>query len=150
MDALHCLCLVSVLPESYLPNNWMRDCSLTPSQQLFGYFTARTNYISMRWFWRCLLCTRPTLLVRFYYVSLLKQQSVCRHFYHTLSYFASPSVFVLLNVEKRESTGLSSKTQSTVLVSSTETITPPIWSPKTGKWLCVLFFNHDRTPLLLI
>lgn len=146
MDALHCLCLVSVFPESYLPNNWMNEWEIALYCQVsnFSVISLREQ-ITFRGDDFDDVC-----FVGFCCVSLLKQQSVCRHFYHTLSYFASPSVFVPLNAGKPESTGLSSKTRSTVLVSSTETITPPIGSPKTGKWLCVLFFNHDRTPLLLI
>jgi len=33
-------------------------------EQFFSYILARTNYISVRWWW-CLFCTRPTCWLGF-------------------------------------------------------------------------------------
>ena len=52
---------------------------LTTSVQFFSYIVAGTSYISMRWWWWCPLCTRPTRLVGFYCASSLKQHSAGRH-----------------------------------------------------------------------
>ena len=42
---------------------WVSDYCLMPSKQYVSYVMARTSYILMRWWW-CLLCTKPTGLVR--------------------------------------------------------------------------------------
>jgi hypothetical protein len=41
---------------------WVSGCYLNPNEKFFSHIMARTSYILMRW---CLLCTRPTHLVRF-------------------------------------------------------------------------------------
>jgi len=45
-------------------SEWMSDCCLTPTPQLFSYIMARTSYFSMKWRWGPLY-TRPTSLFWF-------------------------------------------------------------------------------------
>ena len=41
-------------------SNWVSNCCLMPSEQYFSHIMARTSYISIKWWWWCSLCTRPT------------------------------------------------------------------------------------------
>ena len=50
--------ICSVASEKDSMSEW-----LMPSKQYVSYVMARTSYILMRWWW-CLLCTKPTGLVR--------------------------------------------------------------------------------------
>ena len=89
--------------QHYIIGLWVSEwyCCLMSNQQFFNYFMARTNYISMRWWW-CPLSTTPTCLVGFVFIVLAHwndspQVDMSPHT-DTLSwYWANQSLLLLLN-----------------------------------------------------
>jgi hypothetical protein len=80
------------LTEAQL-SEWANECCVTLNEQFCSYRLARTNYISMQWWWYPLCNVADSLSTIFIVMTRGNKQSTCRHYSALGHIFGANQIF---------------------------------------------------------